>query len=410
VDSEVRVLFVTWDGPHSSYLRGLFLPIFAALRDYGFIFHVLQFTWAAAGERAELRAACAAAGIRYRDVQVWRRPVAAGSFLTALRGRSHVRRAVRDFGIDLLMPRSTLSAIASIDACGILPLMLDADGLPNEERVEFQGASPRGFSYRLLGILERWSVRSADAVTVRTPKAAEILAERTGVQADRFYVVRNARDEDRFRLVSRQARVARRLDLGVGDGPLVVFAGSSLSGKYMGEAMLRFFRHVRALRPDARLLLLMPCLDEARGLLCLNEDLIPACALHSVAPEDVPASLGAADLGLCLIRPTYSMQAASAIKLGEYLLCGVPVLATAGAGENEAILEPDIGFCILDAADQALVDAARWFVDSVLPNRQRIRKRCRHAGVAHFSLDIAISGWRKALLAALRNARCGCPS
>jgi hypothetical protein len=122
----VRVLFITWDGPKSSYLRGLFLPYFVALREHGFTFHVLQFTWADAAERNHLERLCAEAGVPYRSARVWRRPLAIGSLATAIWGRTHVRRAVRDFSIDLVMPRSTLPAIASIGICGALPVMLDA--------------------------------------------------------------------------------------------------------------------------------------------------------------------------------------------------------------------------------------------------------------------------------------------
>jgi glycosyltransferase involved in cell wall biosynthesis len=191
---------------------------------------------------------------------------------------------------------------------------------------------------------------------------------------------------------------------------LLVYAGSSLTGKYLGEAMLQFFRHVRTRRPDACLLLLMPRLDEARTMLSLNEDLVSSCILRSVAPEEVPALLGVADLGLCLIRPTYSMQAASAIKLGEYLLCGVPVLATAGVGESEAILGPEIGLCLPDTGDRAIAGAAKWFVEDILPKRQVLRDRCRSAGLAHYSLDNAVSELREALIAAIQRAHGERPS
>ena len=139
-----NILFVTWDGPNSPFLLGLFLPIFAALRPHGFRFHVLQFSWSSAAEQATLAQACAAAGVAYRSARVWRRPVTIGAVATALVGRMHVRRAMRQWQIDLLMPRSTLPAVAAIAAAGHgrsrIPVLLDADGLPHDERVEFGGA------------------------------------------------------------------------------------------------------------------------------------------------------------------------------------------------------------------------------------------------------------------------------
>lgn len=407
----VRVLFVTWDGPRSTYLQGLFLPIFAALRPLGFAFHVLQFTWADAGERAALGRVCRAAGVSYQSVTIWRRPVAFGGLATALWGRTIVRRAIKALGIQLLVPRSTLPAIATMLAAKNeatrLPILLDADGLPHDERVEFNGASPTGLAYRLLRDLEAWSVRRADAVMVRTSRAGRILADRagTGVDEAHFHLVANARDERLFQPLKSSARALRRDQLGMrSEQPLLVYAGSSLTGKYRGDAMFRFFRHVRTARPDARLLLLMPDYGEVQALLALHPDLAPACEFRNCAPHEVPAWLGAADLGLALIHATFSMQAVAAIKLGEYLLCGVPVLSSWGVGDTEAVIAADVGWCLAEPDEASLAAAASWFTDRVLPDREGYRRRCRAAGLAHFSLETAVHGYEDALYAALAKA------
>lgn len=403
---------MTWDGPLSTYLEALFLPIFAALRTRGYRFHVLQFTWSDDRERARVADACRGAGISYRSVTIWRRPVALGSLATAVAGRIHVRRAMREQRIGLLMPRSTLPALAAIPAAGRgpgrLPVLLDADGLPHDERVDFEGASPKKLSYRILRNLESWSVRLADAVTVRTQAAADILLERAGppVGPERFHVVANARDAESFRPGDPQARAARRAQLGLAaEQPLLVYVGSSLGGKYRGEAVLGVLREVLALRGDARLLVLMPDDREARALLATQPDLAPACILRSAAPGEVPAWLAAADLGLALIHATFSMRAVSAIKIGEYLLCGVPVLASSGVGDADAIVGPTVGRCVAGDAQPDLAAAARWFVDEVLPDREGFRARCRAAGLRHFSLEAALDAYDAALRDALARGR-----
>jgi glycosyltransferase involved in cell wall biosynthesis len=401
---KTRVLFITWDGPNSAYLEGLFLPIFRSLGRQGLDFNVLQFTWSGAYERAKLEKVCAAAGVGYRSVRVWRSPVAIGSFATALWGRFHVRKAIADFQIDVVMPRSTLPAVAGIPAAKALPLMLDADGLPNDERVEFHGRRPRGLSYRALRRLEMWAIRRADLVVVRTRRAIEILAKRTGVEQARFHVVANGRDPKVFDVMSRQAREASRVELEIGAAPLLVYAGSSLTGKYLGEAIFVYFREVLKRRPDSRLLLLMPCQEEARWMISRNSDLAAACILRSATHHEVPQWLACADLGLSLIRQTLSMQAASAIKTAEYLLCGVPVLATAGVGEVDTVVGPEVGFCLHRAGEADLAAAADWFVDGVLADRPGFRRRCRSAGLKHFSLAISVKQYRIAFSEALSNA------
>jgi glycosyltransferase involved in cell wall biosynthesis len=311
------------------------------------------------------------------------------------------------------MPRSTLPALAAIPAAGEggarLPLLLDADGLPHDERVEFNGASPTGPSYRLLRDIEAWAVRSADAVVVRTARAAGILAHRagTGVGVERFHVVANARNENIFRPPSSKERGARRSALGLNeDQPLLVYTGSSLVGKYRGEAIFRFLREVRAIRSDARLLLLMPLHEEAHELMASNPDIAAACIVRSADPHEVAGWLGAADLGIALIHATFSMQAVAAIKLGEYLLCGLPVLASAGVGDTDTIIGSSVGRCLVEPDEQSLASAAHWFVNTVLPDRVGFEQRCRANGLANFSLDSAVRDYGDALRAALE-ARLG---
>lgn len=393
-----NVLFVTWDGPSSTYLAGLFLPIFRALADRGFRFHVLQFGWGGVMDTTAVSTSCAESGVPYRWVAVWRRPVAPGSLATAIAGIRPVRRAIRDWSIDLVMPRSYLPALAAIPAAKGrgLPVLLDADGLPNDERLEFAGGSSGGVVHRLLSALERYALRNANAITVRTARAAEILGERSGVARDRFTIVANARNSSLFRPLNEEERKAARRRLGVaGEAPLLVYAGTSLGGKYRGDLILDFFRLVHQRRPDSRLLLVMPDPREDHALFRSAPELAEATVHASATPAEVPALVGAADLGLSLIRATPSMQAASAVKTGEYLLCGVPVLASSGVGGIETILDAESGRCMVN--EDGLESAAEWFCGEVLPQRDRFSSGARRVGLEHFSLDRAIPAYESAL-------------
>lgn len=399
-----NVLFVTWDGPGSTYLTSLFLPIFRALAARGFRFHVLKFGWGGEEEHTALRGACAEAGVAYRSFNIWRWPVALGSLASALAGTAAVRHAIRDWSIDLVMPRSYLPALAAIPAARSrgVPVLLDADGLPNDERMEFAAISGARITHRLLATIERHALRSADAITVRTPRVVEILAARSGVGPERFMVVANARDSTLFRPAAPDERLCVRNPLAIPvDAPLLLFVGTALSGKYRGDLVRSFFRLVHQRRPDSRLLFVMPNSAEARALMADTPELAAATVHASAAPADVPTLIGAADLGLSLIRATPSMQAASAIKTGEYLLCGVPVLASAGVGGIERILDSNSGRC-LESNDPAALDAsADWFCGEVLAGRERFSAGARRVGLEHFALDRAIGAYDAALRAAL---------
>jgi glycosyltransferase involved in cell wall biosynthesis len=402
----VRVLFITWDGPELAYLENLFVPIFAGLRDHGFEFDVLQFSWTDREPAPSAKTACDRAGIRYRRVETWRRPRPFGPFLSALAGSRQIIRAAKKFGSEMLMPRSILPGLAVLAARRALPLpiLYDADGLAADERVDFAGLSPRSATYRLLRRVEDRMVGAAKANIVRTGFAAEILAERAGAPRSQFFVAPNGRDPLIFSPGDHRQRRSTRTALGVPEAaPLIVYAGS-VGGKYDTARIGTFARAVQQLRPETRLLVLTGEPEAARPLI-LGEapGLEPNSIFMRAAPADVARYLAAGDIGTAFIQPTFSMRAAAAIKTSEYLLCGVPVVGAPAVGENSAALSGGVFF------DEAIGDAglARLFTDQILPNRERLRSQARAIGVAEFSLDRSIEAYAAALNFAVQESRSG---
>lgn len=396
----MNLLFVTWDGPQTFYLESLFLPIFKRLANEGLHFHVLQFTWANAARIARTREVCEAEGVTYQAITVWRHPVALGSLLTAIKGVLDLRKAIRTHRINVVMPRSTLPALTTLLALRgkMLPFVFDADGLPLDERVDFSNQSPSSLVHRLLRDIEAESVRRAKVVLTRTSKAADILLARAGAgtMPEKFHVVGNGRDADLFKPMAANARHQVRQRFGLGDdAPLLVYAGS-IGPQYCLTEMLQLFGYVRQRRTDAHLLILTGSPSLTTGALTSYPELVPAITTLSVSPEVVPEYLAVADLGLALRHPSFSMQAVAPIKLGEYFLCGLPVVATAGIGDTDSI-SPATGFLVERMVSPELEKAAEWFVDSVLPQREAFRIHAREIGMSRFSLDACAQSYMNAL-------------
>lgn len=396
----MKVLFVTWDGPQVTYLESLFLPIFVQLAKEGISFQVLQFTWGDPERLALTRRGCEQAGLGYEAVDVWRRPRALGALLSALTGARHVKRAVQAQGIDVVMARSILPALATMLALRNSPcrMVFDADGLPLDERVDFSGQSPSGWVHRLLRDIEAQAVRQADVVLTRSSKAVDILHARAGAGTSigKFHVVSNGRDADLFK-PAHAAEIARlRRDLGLPiDAPLLVYAGS-MGPQYCIDEMLRFFANVQERRADAHFLVLTGSPEVVHSALNKQPELSTNVVTMSVPARAVPGYLACADVGLALRRPLFSMQAVAPIKLGEYLLCGLPVVATAGVGDSDAIA--DEAGLLLQRMDEAdLKAAADWFVYSVLPHRESYRVISRKVGLSLFSLESSTASYSAAL-------------
>jgi glycosyltransferase involved in cell wall biosynthesis len=397
----LRILFVTWDGPQVSYLQSLFLPIFEGLKPHGIHFDILQFRWGTAQQEDAVRQACEGAGFGYKAIRVWRWGGSAGPFASAVVGGARVRRAIRRFKSDLVMPRSILPSLAVLAGKGhsLRPVLLDSDGLDVDERVEFGGMKSTGPAYRILRDVEAQMVRRSRATLVRSPAGREVLMARAGptVSANSFFIVSNGRDQNLFTPGDEQARQSVRAEVGVGTAaPLVIYVGS-IGGKYRTDRVGEFTTELLKLRPDTRLLVLTGSIEEARAeLFAPFPELKTSTTIFSVDPAEVPRFIAAADIGTSFITPSFSMRAAAPIKTAEYLLCGVPVVGAAQVGDPGAALAQGVFF-----DDRCgLAEAAQWVVSHILPDRVSLRERARQVGVENFSLEGSIQAYLKAVRAA----------
>lgn len=394
----MRVLFVTWDGPGLTYLEGLFLPIFKGLKASGFDFDVLQFRWGEPEQQRKIVRMMAEAGIGYRPVQVYRWGGNLGPFTSAILGGRHIRRAIKDFKSDVVMPRSVLPAVATLAARAskIRPVLYDSDGLDVDERVEFGRLDPTAMPYRVLRDAEAQLVRLSRGVLVRSRDGANVLEARAGApfRPDHFFLVANGRDARRFTPLGREERARIRAGLGIGeDAPLVVYAGS-VGYRYKTPRTGDFALALRELRPDTRLLILSATPDVARDeLIGRMPELEGMTTIMSVPPSEVATYVAAADVGTAFIHASFATRAVSPVKTGEYLLSGLPLVGTREVGDNEALIRAGLFFDEARGFDAA----AQWVVDTVLPNRDALRDEARRIGLESFSLTRSVADYEAAL-------------
>jgi glycosyltransferase involved in cell wall biosynthesis len=401
----MRLLFVSWDGPEQSYLESLFFPLLGGLAGHGVEAHVLQLRFGPAALEAATRRAAEAFGVGYEARPILRGPsVTAGALATIAREAPGLARRARRLDAGVIMPRSLLPgamALLARPASGRARLVFDADGLMADERVELGGWRPEGGPYRALRAIERRLVRGADGVMTRTHAAKRVLLERAGedVPEGRVHVIPNGVDAARFRPRSPEERRAIRARYGAVEGaPFVVYCGS-IGPQYMVDEALAFFRALRARRPDARLAVLTGAEAQARDALARAAIDPGAARIERLPPERVPEVLAAADCGLALRRPTLSQRAVSPIKVGEYLLSGLPVLATRGVGDLDALFGDTEARAtrsariarLLDAAAPDLEGAVTWLLEGPMTDRDAAARAARALGEESLGLDLAVT-------------------
>jgi glycosyltransferase involved in cell wall biosynthesis len=184
-------------------------------------------------------------------------------------------------------------------------------------------------------------LRAADGLVTLTESIQPALRRFPGLQArptlPPWSVIPSCVDLDHFSFSS-DGRRRTRADLGVGDRPVLVYAGS-MGSWYLLAEMLDFYQAARERWPGLFLLALVNRTPErvvaaleARGIAA--SDFAVRWARH----EEMPAYLSAADAGVAFIRPCFSKRSSSPTKYAEYLACGLPFAANAGVGDVDALL------------------------------------------------------------------------
>lgn len=379
-----KCLFITWDGPQVSYLEGLFLTIFEGLAEHGHQFHVLQFTWAERERILATEALCRSVGVPYRGIRISRRLGPVGPLMTAIMGARHIKKAVRDWHIDTLMPRSLMPALATLsmrDRSG-LRVIFDADGFAIDERVDFSGLSPRGLNYRIMRDIEAQMIRVADTVLTRTEAAIPILQARAGAGTDpsKYYVVTNGRKITPL--------AATLNEPNINCDPVICYAGS-IGAQYCPEAMLTVACAIRARYPNLRFKVFSENGDNMEKVIAksgMNDR--TWITVDRVAPQDIHMHLEGCDVALSFRKPAFSTQGVAPIKLGDYLLAGIPIIGSVGGGNTKPLIDAGVFF----ASDGSNVDdIVNWFSDVVMNNRSSMREACRDMGEKHFSLSDSVA-------------------
>ncbi len=206
------------------------------------------------------------------------------------------------------------------------PYVFDMRGFLGDEYVEGRHWGAGTWPHRLLRASERRLLADAAGIVVLTDAAAERLRSdpryAPAVGNTPVLVTPCAVDLGRFRPIAERP-----------GPPTLVYAGS-LGLSYALDAMLGLYAAAREHLPALRFLILNRK-DHAliaagiTRLRLADADII----VRSGEFDEMPALLGAAHAGICLLDQVSSKLASSPIKIGEYLACGLPVVLNRGIGD-----------------------------------------------------------------------------
>jgi len=390
-----NILFITWDGPQTSYMEGLFMPIFDQIQKQStYRFHVIQFTWGTNQRIAVTQKKAEDLNIIFMAKRIYRKPNSlVGSLFTVFKNGSFLEKYIKKNTIDIIMPRSTMPSIMVNQLKkATFKIIFDADGLPIEERIDFSGLKKNSFIYKFLKKEEYATLLKSKTVITRSKKAIQFHLKTLGIEAsNKFFVVVNGRDIDSLKPNDIQNKRTRE-ELNLKNDTKVFLYSGSLGPQYGWETMIKIFKRYLQINHNSVFLILTANLEFAKKR--IPPTLVNHIILKSVPFEEIPKYLSIGDVAFAIREPKQSMQGVAPIKLGEYLLMGIPTIASSGIGDTEAILLGNPNCLLVTHETNDAVEKALHFINKSSDfNRDEIRE----FGITNFSIEKSVLSYLNAL-------------
>ena len=335
----MSVLYFSYSGALEPLGRSQVLPYVCGLADLGYRMRLVSFEKPASLKKSARMRALAGEleerGVEWVPLRYHRRfPVVATGY-DILQGARTGRRLHRDCPIRLLHARSYPAGMMASHVgkrIGV-PWIFDMRGFWVDERIEAGIWAARAAITRTARRAERRLLADSAAVVQLTHQGAALVSALAPEGAEpNTTVIPTCVDMDRFRPSDDPERVRR--ELGIPGGPVMVYVGS-LSTWYLPDLTFRV-GGAFARRTGGSFVVLTREVEFARAR---AEALGVNAIIQAVEHHQVPVWLSAADVGIAFVRPDPAKRASAPTKVGEYLACGLAVVATVGVGDLDTQFE-----------------------------------------------------------------------
>jgi len=280
--------------------------------------------------------------------------------------------------------------------------IFDMRGFWADEKLDGGVWKEKDLLYRLVKILEKRYLISADRIVVLSEKARDYIADNFELRAN-VVVIPCAADAEKFKFNS-HAHQALRKRYFIEEKFVFVHAGS-LEGWYLIDRMLDFFGVAKEIIDSAHFLILTHSPREMLDKMIAAKNLRPEdFTVAAVAQSEMPDYLSLADVGLFFLKRSFAMKAVLPTKVAEYLSCGIPIITNRGIGDlEECILNNNAGIIIDGFAEREYKSALQGALDLVAD--AKVRENCRRTALDNFSLTGAAEKYNE-LYSELSNRMC----
>ena len=347
--------------------------------------HLITFERDGSLNESQISRQLQASGINWHPIQAWSRLRSVGFWIDRRRALMRARQIVANEKINVVHCRSFLAGTLGRKLKSRrVRFLYDMRGLWALEKRD-KGTIRKPQMVKLAQRLEQRLFRDADHIVSLTYQGKRYLT-RAGITVP-IDVIPTCVDLERFQPLRNAAGHLPSCNQTLNNQKLNVVSAGTLGAGYLAPEMFRFGTLLQTRWPEVSFRILTASQHDSVVNAARNAGL-PQSSLQvsRVAPDAVPDELAQADVGLCFVKPTEAKVASCPTKLGEYLACGIPVVATDGVGDVTEILQNNsVGVVVRHDDESSWPDAVRK-LESLLRDPER-KLRCRQVAEKEFGLD-----------------------
>jgi glycosyltransferase involved in cell wall biosynthesis len=366
------IIYLSHNGAASALARSQVIPYLEGLSDRGFNIELFTF------ERDGIPVWRPEHGLAWHPIRSRPGSSILDKVLDIASGILAVLYATVVKRVAFIHARSYVAAAVALVVGAITrrPYVFDMRGFLPEEFREVGYWSARDIRYRALRFAEPLLLSGAAEIVVLTNLAAARL------RSDRQYTAARERS---ITVIPCAVDLRRFAPNAAVRDHVLVYAGS-LGSFYEFDAMLRVLKAARALRPGSRMLILN---QRDHALVAAAAERVgvarDALTVIGVRPDEMPEQLARACVGIALVRQSPSKAASSAVKVAEYLACGLPVIVNAGLGDvSDQVRATRAGHVVDDYSDFSIERAGAAVIE--LAETPAYRERARALAEAEYDL------------------------
>lgn len=273
-----------------------------------------------------------------------------------------------------------------------LKFIFEMQGFLADEYVDGNIIRENGIIFKLMKMMEKRLILSADEIIVLTEKGAEIVRDLPYVKGRKLNitVIPCCADLSKFKLIPAERRGELLKEYRLEDRFILLYAGSIGTWYKLGE-MIDFFQALQQRVARAHFLILTHSdhnqVSEAMMDRQVNQE---DFTVMRVSPDKVADLIPIADAGVCLIKPTLSKKASSPTKVAEYLACGLPVVINSGIGDSEQIINGNKVGVVINSFDETAYNRAIDELLELIGEGDNLLQRCRETAKNSLSLDYGV--------------------